>query len=52
MGNEVHGVSDEALPLIDQAIELRQYGTKHSLNVAVCAGIVIHHFAEKLRGSF
>lgn len=41
LGNEVEGVSEEALPYCDGAIELPQEGTKHSLNVAVCAGIVM-----------
>ncbi len=45
-GNEVDGISDEALPLLDTAIEIPQYGTKHSLNVSVCAGIVIHWFCK------
>ncbi len=49
MGNEVEGISDNVLPMLDIAVELAQYGTKHSLNVAVCAGIVIHHFSSKLR---
>lgn len=39
-GNEIHGVSDEALPLADVALEIPQEGTKHSLNVSVCVGIV------------
>ena len=41
MGNEVNGISEEVLPLLDVAIEIPQYGTKHSLNVAVCAGIIM-----------
>ena len=41
MGNEVDGVSDEALALSDVAIEIPQYGTKHSLNVSVCSGFVL-----------
>lgn len=41
MGNEVDGVSESALSLCDGAIELPQEGTKHSLNVSVCTGIVI-----------
>ena len=41
LGNEVEGVSEEALPYCEGAIELPQEGTKHSLNVAVCAGIVM-----------
>ncbi len=40
-GNEVQGVADEVLKEIGQAIEIPQHGTKHSLNVAVSAGIVI-----------
>ena len=42
-GNEVHGVSDTALALCDFAIEIPQSGIKHSLNIAVCAGIVLWH---------
>lgn len=45
-GNEVSGISDQCLPLLDHAIEIPQYGTKHSLNVSVCGGIVMHHFAK------
>jgi 23S rRNA (guanosine2251-2'-O)-methyltransferase len=45
-GNEVEGLSDEALPLLDRAIEIPQSGTKHSLNVAVAAGIVVWQVAE------
>lgn len=41
LGNEVEGVSEEALPYCEGAIELPQEGTKHSLNVSVCAGIVM-----------
>ena len=41
LGNEVEGVSEEALPYCDGAVELPQEGTKHSLNVSVCAGIVM-----------
>jgi len=40
-GNEIHGVSGELLPLCDMAIEIPQFGSKHSLNVAVSAGIVL-----------
>jgi len=45
-GNEVQGVSSSALPLLDMAIEIPQFGTKHSFNVAVCAGIVLWEFAK------
>lgn len=49
LGNEVNGVDSEILHLIDGAIEIDQYGTKHSLNVSVCGGIVIHHLAGLMR---
>lgn len=39
-GNEVNGVSDSVLSLADGALEIPQSGTKHSLNVSVCIGIV------------
>lgn len=47
-GNEVEGVSEEALPYCDGAVELPQEGTKHSINVSVCAGIVMWKLFEKL----
>ncbi|MFH1296232.1 MAG: RNA methyltransferase [Bacteroidota bacterium] len=46
-GNEVKGVSEEVLFLTTQAIEIPQYGTKHSLNVAVTAGIVLWELCGK-----
>ena len=49
LGNEVNGVDQSILHLLDGAIEIKQYGTKHSLNVSVCGGIVIHHLSELLR---
>lgn len=49
LGNEVNGVDSEILPMLDGAIEIDQYGTKHSLNVSVCGGIVLHHLAGLLR---
>lgn len=47
-GNEVHGVSDDAITLSDTAIEIPQAGTKHSLNISVCLGIVAWEFFRKL----
>lgn len=41
VGNEVFGISEGLLPLCDAAIEIPQFGTKHSLNVAVATGIVL-----------
>ncbi len=46
-GNEVEGLSNEILPLLDAALEIPQEGTKHSLNVSVAAGIVIWHFVAQ-----
>lgn len=47
-GNEVNGVSEDVLPLGDLAIEIPQFGTKHSLNVSVCLGIITWEFFKKL----
>ncbi|WP_144283109.1 RNA methyltransferase [Chryseobacterium echinoideorum] len=49
LGNEVDGISDEALPNIDAFLEIPQLGTKHSLNVSVCGGIVMWEFAKALK---
>lgn len=46
-GNEVQGLSDALLPLLDQAVEIPQYGTKHSLNVSVCGGIVMWEVTKR-----
>lgn len=46
-GNEVDGVDQTALDRADHIIEVPQFGTKHSLNVSVCAGIVLWEFAKK-----
>jgi 23S rRNA (guanosine2251-2'-O)-methyltransferase len=49
LGNEVEGISQEILPLLDVCIEIPQEGTKHSLNVSVAAGIVIFQMYKSLR---
>lgn len=49
LGNEVDGISDEVLEDIDDFIEIPQLGTKHSLNVSVCGGIVMWEFAKILQ---
>jgi 23S rRNA (guanosine2251-2'-O)-methyltransferase len=46
LGNEIRGVSDEVLELCDLAVEIPQFGTKHSLNVAVTAGICLWHIRD------
>jgi len=47
-GNEVHGVSQEAVALCDGCIEIPQLGTKHSLNISVSAGIVVWDLFQKM----
>ena len=48
LGNEVKGVKQEVVNRCDGCIEIPQFGTKHSLNVSVTAGIIIWEFACKL----
>lgn len=49
LGNEVKGVHQSVVDLCDDCLEIPQYGTKHSMNVSVTAGIVIWEFAKILR---
>ena len=49
LGNEVKGVHQEVIDKCDGCIEIPQYGTKHSMNVSVTAGIIIYTLSEKLR---
>lgn len=49
LGNEVKGVSQEAVNKSDFCIEIPQFGTKHSLNVSISGGIVIWDFFKKLK---
>lgn len=46
-GNEVHGVSSEVVDACDLALEIPQSGTKHSLNISVCLGIVVWDIHQK-----
>jgi 23S rRNA (guanosine2251-2'-O)-methyltransferase len=46
-GNEVDGVDQEVVDMSDHVIEIPQFGTKHSLNVSVCAGVVMWEFAKR-----
>ena len=48
MGNEVKGVHQEVIDASDGCLEIPQFGTKHSMNVSVTAGIIIWHFAKNL----
>lgn len=46
-GNEVDGVNQQVINLSDAIIEVPQFGTKHSLNVSVCAGVILWEFAKR-----
>ena len=48
-GNEVYGVSEGAMSLIDTCLEIPQFGTKHSFNIVVSAGIVLWDTFAKLK---
>jgi tRNA G18 (ribose-2'-O)-methylase SpoU len=47
-GNEVHGISQAAVDMSEMAIEIPQYGTKHSLNVSVTIGIILYSLSWRL----
>ena len=49
LGHEVFGVAQEVVDACDGCIEIPQYGTKHSLNVSVTAGIVMYALATAMR---
>ena len=49
LGNEVKGVQQSVVDQCDACIELPQFGTKHSLNVSVTAGIVIWEFSKQMQ---
>lgn len=46
-GNEVDGIGEELLPLLDHSVEIPQHGTKHSFNISVSVGIVLWELANK-----
>lgn len=48
LGNEVKGVKQKVVDMCDGCIEIPQFGTKHSLNVSVTAGIILWEFAKEL----
>ena len=49
LGNEVNGVDEEVMKEIDHCIEIPQFGTKHSFNITIAAGIVLWDFFAKLK---
>ncbi|MCH8548342.1 MAG: TrmH family RNA methyltransferase [Balneolaceae bacterium] len=51
LGNEVTGISDEMLPLLDETVEIPQFGMKHSLNVSVAAGVALYAFFDKFESA-
>ena len=51
VGNEVKGVQQVAVDMCNGAIEIPQFGTKHSLNVSIAAGIVIWDLVKELSTS-
>jgi tRNA G18 (ribose-2'-O)-methylase SpoU len=48
-GNEVHGVAQEVVNACGQALEIPQFGTKHSLNISVATGLLIWDFFTKTK---
>lgn len=50
-GNEVKGVSQQVVSASDMVLEIPQFGTKHSLNISVSAGIVIWDVFSKLKAT-
>ncbi|MCQ2067805.1 MAG: TrmH family RNA methyltransferase [Bacteroidaceae bacterium] len=52
LGNEVKGIKQDVVDICKCSLEIPQYGTKHSLNVSVSAGLVIWEFARQLKELF
>lgn len=48
-GNEVHGVDEDVMHIVDGCVEIPQFGTKHSFNVSVTMGIVLWDLVKKIR---
>lgn len=48
-GHEINGVAQEVVDMCDQCIEIPQFGTKHSFNIAVSTGIVLWEVSRKIR---
>ncbi|MDD5571671.1 MAG: RNA methyltransferase [Bacteroidales bacterium] len=45
-GNEINGVSEEVMEIVDECLEIPQFGTKHSFNIVVSVGIVLWEFCR------
>lgn len=50
-GNEVKGVSNKVMQLVEGSIEIPQFGTKHSLNISVCLGVTVWELFKKMKFS-
>lgn len=48
-GNEVKGVGEEVMETIDTCLEVPQFGTKHSLNISVCLGVVVWDLFKQIK---
>lgn len=48
-GNEVKGVGEEVMTLVDACLEVPQFGTKHSLNISVCLGVVVWDIFRQIK---
>jgi|SRR5690625_1003613 len=48
LGNEVTGIDEELIPMIDRFVEIPQFGEKHSLNVSVAAGVALYAYLVKV----
>ncbi len=46
-GNEISGITEGIIQMADEVVEIRQYGTKHSLNISVSIGIVVWDILSK-----
>lgn len=51
LGNEVTGIDTDIIPLLDNAVEIPQFGMKHSLNVSVACGVALYAFMLKLQST-
>ena len=50
-GNEVNGVSQGVMDQVHECVEVPQFGTKHSLNISVCIGVIVWELFKKLKFS-
>lgn len=51
LGNEVTGIDSDIIPMLDDAVEIPQFGMKHSLNVSVACGVALYSFLVKLNST-